>query len=52
MQRDKRALSRCWEMDAGMQTGEVMERLRALNEYYRVVEEGLEGALGVLEGLV
>lgn len=49
---DKRAMSKAWEEDAGMQTPEMMKRLSELNEYYRVVEEGLEGALGVVQGLV
>lgn len=52
VQSDKRALSRCWETDPSMQTAEVMERLQALNEYYRVVEDGLEAALGIIEGLI
>lgn len=52
IQSDKRALSRCWETDPTMQTAEMMERLRALNEYYRVVEDGLEAALGIVEELI
>lgn len=52
VQSDKRALSRCWETDPTMQTAEMMERLQALNEYYRVVEDGLEAALGIVEELI
>lgn len=52
VQQDKRTLSKCWEVDKAMQGGKVWERLQALNEHYRVAEEALEAALGVVEGLI
>ena len=49
---DKVALSKRWEADPAMQTVEITERLQVLNEHYRVIEEELEAALGVVEGLI